>query len=94
MARYVLKDDQWINRETGEPLKVDPNWTPQAPHVWRDIPEYRSPIDGQLIGSRSARREDLKRNNCVEIDPPKRPRGYKNERFAKKHGLTLRTDND
>ena len=60
-----------------------------APMVMRDIPEYRSPIDGKPITSRSERREDLKRNDCVEVDPPKRPRGFKNPRFAKKHGLPL-----
>jgi hypothetical protein len=40
-----------------------------APMVMRDIPDYRSPIDGRLIGSRSTRREDLARNGCVEWEP-------------------------
>lgn len=61
----------------------------RTPQVMRDIPEYRSPIDGKMITSRSYRREDLKANDCVEVDPPKRPRGYKNERFAKKRGLKM-----
>ena len=29
-----------------------------------DIPAYQSPISGQMINSRSQRKEDLKRNNC------------------------------
>ena len=41
------------------------------------------------ITSRTHRREDLKRNDCVEVDPPKKPRGFKNERYAKKHNLPL-----
>lgn len=61
----------------------------RAPMVMRDTPEYQSPIDGRLITSRSHRREDMRRNNCVEVDPPKRPRGLKNERFARKRGLPL-----
>lgn len=40
-----------------------------APMVMRDIPDYRSPIDGKVIGSRSTRREDLKKNGCVEWEP-------------------------
>jgi hypothetical protein len=57
-----------------------------CPMVMRDTPEYESPIDGRLITSRSWRREDLKRNNCYEVDPPKRPRGFKNPVWAKKRG--------
>lgn len=59
-----------------------------APMVMRDIPEYRSPIDGRMITSRSARREDLRRNGCVEVDPPKKPRGLKNREWAAKKGLS------
>lgn len=61
----------------------------KCPMVMRDIPEYQSPIDDRWITSRSHRREDLKRNDCVEMDPPKKPRGFKNERFARKRGLYL-----
>lgn len=35
-----------------------------APFVWDDLPAYTSPIDGQLVDGRKARREDLKRNGC------------------------------
>lgn len=40
-----------------------------APMVIGDIPPYTSPIDGRIIESRSARREDLLRNGCVEYEP-------------------------
>lgn len=40
-----------------------------TPMVMRDIPEYRSPVNGKAIGSRSSRREDLKVNGCVEWEP-------------------------
>lgn len=40
-----------------------------SPMVMRDIPDYRSPVDGALIGSRSTRREDLKKHGCVEWEP-------------------------
>ena len=40
-----------------------------CPTVRGDIEEYRSPIDGKLITSRSQRREDLKANGCIEWEP-------------------------
>jgi hypothetical protein len=61
----------------------------RAPMVMRDIEPYRSPIDDRWITSRSWRREDLKANNCVEADPPKRKRGYVNPTFAKKQGVRV-----
>jgi hypothetical protein len=42
-----------------------------APMVVPDTPEYTSPIDGRLISGRVQRREDLKRNDCVEYEPTK-----------------------
>lgn len=30
---------------------------------------YASPIDGRVITSHAARREDLRRNNCIPYDP-------------------------
>lgn len=94
MARetFVLREGQLVNKRTGE---VVPSTGEIAmPMVMRDIPEYESPIDGRLITSRSERREDLKRNNCIEVDPANtltkgRTDVFKNKRFAKKHGLTL-----
>lgn len=35
-----------------------------APYVQGDLPEYQSPITGQVIRGRRARRDDLKRHNC------------------------------
>lgn len=44
------------------------NMTPkEAPTVIPDIAGHISMADGQWVGSRSSHRENLKRNNCVEI---------------------------
>ena len=91
MSRYIWDSKTYTfrDRKTGEPMEVkDPNAI-CAPMIISDIPEYRSPIDGRPITSRTHRREDLKRNDCVEVDPPKRPRGFKNERYANKHNMPL-----
>lgn len=84
--RYVWRGGNWIDRETGEPMQSTGRIC--MPMVIPDTPEYRSPIDGRLISGRSARREDLKRNNCVPYEPnEKAPKGLRNVRFAKKHGM-------
>lgn len=40
-----------------------------APMVQVDIPAYISPASGKWIDSRSARREDLKREGCIAYEP-------------------------
>lgn len=84
--RYRVRDGRLVNIETGEPLHTDNRYTPVVPYIASDTPGYRSPVNGEWIEGRHARREDLKRNDCVEVDPrPKRP--YRNKRYADKHGL-------
>ena len=39
----------------------------EAPIVISDIEGHISMADGKWVGSRSAHRENLKRNNCIEI---------------------------
>lgn len=92
MSTYIWRNGDFVDKRTGALMQVaDPNAV-CMPRVMRDTPEYHSPIDGRLISSRSARREDLKRNGCIEIDPPRKPKGYKNKAYAKKHNLPLRED--
>lgn len=88
MTRYVWRDGHFRDRD-GNPMDVPERDEVCAPMVCPDIREYRSPIDGSLITSRSHRRYDLEKNGCYEMDPPKRRRGYRNKRFAAKHGLPL-----
>ena len=85
----VWRDGCWRNPVTGEPMEIPERDGLCTPHVISDIAEYRSPIDGRPITSRSARRYDLEANGCVELDPPKKKRGYRNPRFAAKRGLPL-----
>jgi hypothetical protein len=92
MTRYVWQGDQWVNARTGEPMEKPFAGQVVAPRVMPDIPEYASPITGEVIGSRSARREDLIKHDCYEIDPPKQKRGLRNPHFAAKRGLKVRED--
>lgn len=90
MARYVWTDHGFVDRVTGRPMEKPYAGAIVMPTVMSDIPEYRSPIDGALITSRSHRREDLKRNNCVDArDLPSLNGKFKNKRFCEKRGLPL-----
>lgn len=78
--RYVWRGGHFVDPRTDEPMHI-PDGPVAAPQLMRDIPEYRSPIDGALITSRSQRREDLRANGCIEVEPPKE-RVFRSKRFA------------
>jgi hypothetical protein len=51
-----------------EAWKQKQEMTPkEAPMVMPDIEGHISMADGQWVGSRSSHRENLKRNNCIEL---------------------------
>ena len=86
---FVFKNGHFVSKRPGEALAFDLAARPCAPRVVSDIPEYRSPIDGKPITSRSHRREDLKRNGCVEWEPGiGKAAKVTNPRIAKKYGMT------
>lgn len=91
MTVYVWKDGEFRDKRTGEIMDLPVRDGLAAPIVVSDIPEYRSPIDGSLITSRSQRREDLLRNNCVEYEPSLSPtKGkFRNKEFCAKRGLQV-----
>ena len=93
--RYNPDDGQFYDRN-GEIVQNKPEvYTREIamPYVMRDITPYKSPAgDHKLITSRSWRREDLAVHNCTEADPPAKPRGFKNARFARKRGLPLNAE--
>lgn len=96
MARetYILRGGELVEKKTGVAISL-PRGPLRAPMVVSDIPEYRSPIDGRMISGRADRREDLKRNNCVEAGDTAQSLSkgkrdvFRNARFAKKYGLKL-----
>lgn len=91
MGAYVWRNGAFVDKQTGEVMHKPFAGQVCMPTIISDIPEYRSPIDGQPITSRSARREDLKRNNCVEYEPSMSPTKGKirNKAFAAKRGLQV-----
>lgn len=77
---YVIRNGKMVNKRTGE-ISGDADHI-ATPMVMRDIPSYPSPIDGRMITSRSERREDFKRNGCVEAGDIVK-RDFRNEKCAR-----------
>ena len=97
MARYILKHGQFINRDTGEPMRLPARDGLATPSIIPDIAAYQSPIDGDYVSGRAARRDDLKKHNCIDANELGRgdrakPGEFRNKRFAKKHNLKLAED--
>jgi hypothetical protein len=80
MARYVWKDGAWRDRATDEPMPVPERTGICMPTMRSDIEDYKSPIDGKPITSRSQQRYDLEKNDCVLSEKPRQkfdPEEYK-----------------
>lgn len=90
MARYIWRDGKFVDRQTGAPMAKPFAGSIAMPTIIPDIPEYRSPIDGKLITSRSARREDLIRSGCVPYEPSMKPKHEKFEAFEERRRRTLK----
>jgi hypothetical protein len=78
-----------IDKKTGEPMVPDEQMetVPPLPMTFGDLPGYASPITGEWIDGRRARRYDMEKHGCVDGNDVNKPRKLKNERFVKKHGL-------
>ena len=90
MAVYVYDKatDRMVDRDTREPMVSGP-WTPVTPMVIGDTPGYQSPVTGEWIEGRRARRYDLQKHGCIDANDLPSPTGgkLKNAAFAKKHKL-------
>lgn len=88
---YVYRDGRMVDKETGEPMNNNKEWVPTVPMVISDIEPYLSPVTGEYVSGRRAKRDDLAKNNCVDTAELGTSLGgkIKNKRFAKKHGLQV-----
>ncbi len=89
MPKYVLRASGWVDPATGDPMPLPARKEVCAPQFIPDTPGYASPITGEWIEGRKARRDDLKKHGCVEAGDMPRMNGgrVKSEKFARKHGL-------
>ncbi len=93
MATYIWVNGQgWVPEDAYYATKYAERTNRSdlpAPTVRSDIAEYRSPVDGKLITSRSQRRDDLRAHGCVEWEPGIRQdctkAGKRDPNWSKKH---------
>lgn len=91
MPTYVYRNGQMIDKATGEPMlsEAEKARPLQTPKTFGDTPGYHSPVTGEWIEGKRARKYDMEKHGCVdgaEFGPRKNT--MKNEKFARKHGLT------
>jgi hypothetical protein len=88
MTTYVFRKDKDGKLVLVEKHKAPPRNA--GPFIQSDLPAYKSPLGTGVIDGRAARREDLKRGNCREVDPSEhKVEGYYTERFARATGKPL-----
>ena len=92
MARYVYRNGQMVNRDTGEPMLSDAERrrAPATPMVM-GFTAYECPVTGKEIRTLGQHKDNLLRHNCVEAaEMESATKGeIRNARFAKKHGLEV-----
>ena len=69
-----------------------------APQIMREIAEYKSPVTGAVITTRTERDADCKKHDAIPWEPgigrkagakDRTPGKYRNPKFAKKRGLPM-----
>lgn len=82
---YTYRNGAFVNKETGEAMDVPDRIC--APRLHSDYPAYYSHASGKMIEGRAARRDDLARTGCREVDPSEGPKTVRSEKWAKRLGL-------
>lgn len=92
MATFVYRDGVAVNKATGEPMLTDQDMArPIGLPMVMGFKPYNCPITGVEIRTLGQHNANLKKHNCVEqkeLGSPTRGE-IRNERFAKKHGLSV-----
>jgi hypothetical protein len=85
LTTYVWEDGKLIDKRDASPRPTK-HADMGVPYIIGDLPGYASPVGTGWIEGRAARREDLKRTGCREVDPSEYKPQYHNKTFAKKWG--------
>jgi hypothetical protein len=83
--KYKYINGDWRDSD-GNPMEV-PSGPIAMPMIQSDYPAYYSHGTGKMIEGRTARRDDLKRSGCREVDPSEGPKTCTSEKWARKLGL-------
>jgi len=77
--RYVFRDGELVERKTGEPMTAPDRIA--SPMLMGDV-AYKSPLSGQVVTSRSQRREEMKIHGVREVDPGEHKPVYRTKKWA------------
>lgn len=94
MTTYVQRNGKMVDKVTGEPMLTPEQRSakPQVPQIM-GFQAYACPVTGKPISTLEQHNANLKKHNCVEALEVNRngvTNGeIRNERFAKKRGLTV-----
>jgi hypothetical protein len=84
--KAVWRNGQWLDKETGQPLPDVSNGL-QSLQIQSDIPAYYSMASFKWVDGRRARRDDLARTGCREVDPSEGPKYCTSKKWAKRLGM-------
>lgn len=84
-GKLVDKEDFYAQKFAREPSKF--STVIPFPYIRGDLPAYQSPVTGKMIEGRAARREDLARSGCREVDPSEYKPIYKDYEFCQRRRL-------
>jgi hypothetical protein len=80
MTKYRWRDGDWIDSEGNPaPKKSDGIHVPQ---LMSDLPAYYSVASNKWVEGRAARRDDLARTGCREVDPSEGPKYCHTKKWA------------
>lgn len=82
IERYVWRNGHFVSKATGKRMRTSNRIC--APLVQSDIAAYKSVVSNKVIDGRAARREDLKRSGCREVDPSEGVKVCHTEKWAKR----------
>jgi hypothetical protein len=81
--KHVWRDGKWVDKATGLPTP-DVSDGLHTPTILSDLPAYYSVASNKWIDGRAARRDDLARTGCREVDPSEKPQYCHTRKWAER----------
>ena len=91
MSLHYWNGKDWIEYDPREERLKRAKRPSVFPTVIRDTAPYVSPVSRKVVEGRAARREDLRRSGCREVDPSEFTPTYFTEKYAKIAGKDRET---
>lgn len=80
MAKYTWRNGDWLDKDGNRAPDVSDGM--QLPQILSDLPGYMSVASGKWVEGRAARRDDLARTGCREVDPSEGPKYCHTKKWA------------